>query len=68
MRTNSQGLVTSTTGSRSWSILSESSLKSLTRTDANLLLDWRKAGKDVPDELIDMALILTGDMCPHAFV
>ena len=68
MRTNSQGLVTSTTGLRSWSILSESSLKSLTRTDANLLLDWRKAGKDVPDELIDMALILTGDMCPHALV
>lgn len=68
MRTNSQVLVTSTTGSRSWTILSESSLKSLTRTDANLLLDWRKAGKDVPDELIDMALILTGDMCPHALV
>lgn len=68
MRTNSQVLVTSTTGLKSWSILSESSLKSLTRTDANLLLDWRKAGKDVPDELIDMALILTGDMCPHALV
>ena len=68
MRTNSQGLVTSTTELRSWSILSESSLKSLTRTDANLLLDWQKAGKNVPDELVDMALILTGDMCPHALV
>ena len=68
MRTNSQVLVTSTTGLKSWSILSESSLKSLTRTDANLLLDWQKAGKNVPDELIDMALILTGDMCPHALV
>ena len=68
MRTKSQEQMSSITGSRSWSILSESSLKSLTRTDANLLLDWRKAGKDVPDELIDMALILTGDMCPHAFV
>jgi hypothetical protein len=33
-----------------------------------LLLDWQKAGKNVPDELIDMALILTGDMCPHALV
>ena len=68
MRTNLQGLVTSTTGSRSWSILSESSMKNLTRADANLLLDWQKAGKNVPDELVDMALILTGDMCPHALV
>ena len=68
MRTNLQGLVTSTTESKSWSILSESSLKSLTRTDANLLLDWQKAGKEVPRELVDMALILTGDMCPHALV
>jgi len=68
MRTNSQVLVTSTTGLRSWSILSESSMKNLTRTEANLLLDWQRAGKEVPRELIDMALILTGDMCPHALV
>ena len=63
MRTNSQGLVTSTTELRSWSILSESSMKNLTRADANLLLDWQKAGREVPRELIDMALILTGDLC-----
>ena len=68
MRTNSQGLVTNTTEYKSWSILSESSMKNLTRADANLLLDWQKAGKNVPDELVDMALILTGDMCPHALV
>jgi len=68
MRTNSQVLVTSTTGLKSWTILSESSLKSLTRTDANLLLDWQRAGKEVPRELIDLALILTGDMCPHALL
>ena len=68
MRTNSQGLVTSTTELRSWSILSESSMKNLTRADANLLLDWQRVGKEVPRELIDMALILTGDMCPHALV
>jgi len=68
MRTNSQGLVTSTTELRSWSILSESSMKNLTRADANLLLDWQRAGREVPRELVDMALILTGDMCPHALV
>ena len=68
MRTELQGQVTNTTGLRSWSILSESSMKNLTRTEANLLLDWRKAGKEVPSELIDVALILTGDMCPHALV
>ena len=68
MRTELQGQVTSTTGLRSWSILSESSMKNLTRTEANLLLDWQRAGKEVPSELVDMALILTGDMCPHALV
>lgn len=68
MRTNLQGLVTSTTELRSWSILSESSMKNLTRADANLLLDWHKAGKEVPRQLVDMSLILTGDMCPHALV
>ena len=68
MRTELQGQVTSTTGLRSWSILSESSMKNLTRTEANLLLDWQKAGKEVPSELVNMALILTGDMCPHALV
>ena len=68
MRTNSQVLVTSTTELRSWSILSESSMKNLTRADANLLLDWQRAGREVPRELVDMALILTGDMCPHALV
>jgi hypothetical protein len=43
-------------------------MKNLTRTEANLLLDWQRAGKEVPSELVDMALILTGDMCPHALV
>jgi hypothetical protein len=43
-------------------------MKNLTRTEANLLLDWQRAGKEVPSELVDMALILTGDMCPYALV
>ena len=68
MLTKSQELMSSITGLRSWTILSESSMKNLTRTEANLLLDWQRAGKEVPEELIDMALILTGDMCPHALV
>jgi len=68
MLTKSQELMSSITGLRSWTILSESSVKNLTRTEANLLLDWQKAGKEVPRELIDMALILTGDMCPHSLV
>ena len=68
MRTKSQEQMSSITGLRSWSILSESSMKNLTRTEANLLLDWQKAGKEVTSELVDMALILTGDMCPHALV
>ena len=68
MLTKSQELMSSITGLRSWTILSESSVKNLTRTEANLLLDWQRAGKEVPRELIDMALILTGDMCPHALV
>jgi len=68
MLTKSQELMSSITGLRSWTILSESSMKNLTRTEANLLLDWQRAGKEVPRELIDMALILTGDMCPHALV
>ena len=68
MLTKSQELMSSITGLRSWTILSESSVKNLTRTEANLLLDWQRAGKEVPRELIDLALILTGDMCPHALV
>ena len=68
MLTKSQELMSSTTGLKSWTILSESSVKNLTRTEANLLLDWQRAGKEVPEELIDLALILTGDMCPHALV
>jgi hypothetical protein len=43
-------------------------VKNLTRTEANLLLDWQRAGKEVPRELIDMALILTGDLCPKTLM
>ena len=68
MRTNSQERVTSITGLRSLTTLSEDLKRSLTRTEANLLLDWVKAGREVPSELVDLALILTGDLCPHALV
>jgi hypothetical protein len=43
--------------------LSDSLKMSLTKTEANLLLDWQRAGREVPRELVDMALILTGDLC-----
>ena len=68
MRTDLLEQVTTITGSKSLSTLSDSLKMSLTKTEANLLLDWHKAGKEVPRELVDMALILTGDMCPHALV
>ena len=63
MRTDLLEQVTTTTGSKSLSTLSDSLKMSLTKTEANLLLDWHKAGKEVPRELVDMALILTGDLC-----
>ena len=68
MRTDLLEQVTTITGSKSLNTLSDSLKMSLTKTEANLLLDWHKAGKEVPRELVDMALILTGDMCPHALV
>jgi hypothetical protein len=48
--------------------LSEDLKRSLTRTEANLLLDWVKAGREVPSELVDLALILTGDLCPKTLL
>ena len=68
MRTDLLEQVTTITGSKSLNTLSDSLKMSLTKTEANLLLDWHRAGKEVPRELVDMALILTGDMCPHALV
>jgi hypothetical protein len=68
MLTKSQGLVTTITGLRSLTTLSDNLKTSLTKTEANLLLDWHKAGKEVPRELVDMALILTGDLCPKTLL
>ena len=63
MRTDLLEQVTTTTGSKSLNTLSDSLKMSLTRAEANLLLDWQRAGREVPRELVDMALILTGDLC-----
>ena len=68
MRTQLLEQVTNTIGLKSLTTLSDSLKMSLTKTEANLLLDWQRAGREVPRELVDMALILTGDMCPHALV
>jgi len=68
MLTKSQGLVPSITGLRSLTTLSEDLKRSLTRTEANLLLDWVKAGREVPSEFVDLALILTGDLCPKTLL
>ena len=68
MRTDLLEQVTTITGSKSLNTLSDSLKMSLTKTEANLLLDWQRAGKEVPRELVDMSLILTGDMCPHALL
>lgn len=36
----------------------------MTRAEAHALLDCLRAGDDFPPELVDLALLLTGDMPP----
>ena len=36
----------------------------MTKAQANNILDARRAGKDMPESIILIALELTGDFCP----
>jgi len=40
-------------------------LYTMSRTEANILLDWVKTGQEVPRQLIDWALFVTGDNAPY---
>lgn len=44
----------------------------MTREEANLILDMAKHGTDVPIDIINLALVMTGDLQtngkPHGFI
>jgi hypothetical protein len=46
-------------------ITSSDSLK-MTKTEAQVLLDWVREGMDIPVYLVTQALLITGDISPLA--
>lgn len=37
----------------------------MTRAEAHDILNRAKAGEDIPDALVTLALVVTGDLCPR---
>jgi hypothetical protein len=40
-------------------------LYTMSRVEANILLDWLKQGHEMPRHLVDWALFVTGDNAPY---